>query len=201
MQGFTFTKEMFMHGWPILSVLLACSVLSLGVMLERWIRFRGAHMDSEAFLRYLSSLDGPKAQAYCERFRKPLARIGRAILEERGDRQDKEDAMVRGIAREAHELESYLAFLGTVASVAPYVGLLGTVIGIIKAFHAISASGAGGPAVVAVGIAEALVGTAGGLLVAIPALVAYNYFSNKISRMERDWEIAGNEIVAWSSKR
>jgi biopolymer transport protein ExbB len=92
-----------------------------------------------------------------------------------------------------------ISLLATVASVAPFVGLLGTVIGIIRAFRAVSMS-SGGASLVAIGISEALVGTAAGLVVAIPALLFYNYYANKIRRLTQDWEIAGGEIVDISLK-
>ena len=80
-------------------------------------------------------------------------------------------------------LSHFVTALGTIGSVAPFVGLFGTVVGIIHAFKAISDNAGGGPAVVANGIAEALITTALGLFVAIPAVVAYNAFTNKIGRI------------------
>jgi biopolymer transport protein ExbB/TolQ len=106
----------------------------------------------------------------------------------------------RSIQTIVQKLEFRLSFLGTVASVAPFVGLLGTVIGIIKSFHAVSSSSAGGASMVALGIAEALVGTAGGLLVAIPALLGYNYFVNRLRQFTVDWELTGAEIIDLSLK-
>jgi hypothetical protein len=83
-------------------------------------------------------------------------------------------------ARERLRLERNLAFLGTLGSNAPFVGLFGTVLGIIKAFHDLAGNQAGGPAVVMAGISEALVATAVGLMVAIPAVVAFNYFNRRV---------------------
>jgi biopolymer transport protein ExbB len=89
-----------------------------------------------------------------------------------------------------HELERYLNTLGTIAGVSPLLGLLGTVTGIIKAFNAIQAGGAGDPRALSGGIAEALVATAAGLCVAIPSLFAYRYLRGRVERivvaMEKD---------------
>jgi biopolymer transport protein ExbB len=89
-----------------------------------------------------------------------------------------------------HELERYLNTLGTIAGMAPLLGLLGTVTGIIKAFNAIEAGGAGDPRALSGGIAEALVATAAGLCVAIPSLFAYRYLRGRVERiviaMEKD---------------
>ena len=96
---------------------------------------------------------------------------------------------------EINDLESYVPILGTIASTAPFVGLFGTVIGIIKAFHSIASDITGGAQVVAVGIAEALITTAFGLFVAIPATMAYNYFVRHIQRVAQDIDLAAFTVV------
>ena len=90
----------------------------------------------------------------------------------------------------AHDLERYLNSLGTIASISPLLGLLGTVVGMINVFEAITSQGVGNPAVLAGGISEALITTAAGLMVAIPALIGYRYLRGKVSglivRMEKE---------------
>jgi biopolymer transport protein ExbB/TolQ len=81
------------------------------------------------------------------------------------------------------EAEHRLAVLGTIANVAPFIGLFGTVIGVIRAFQAIAVKASAGPSVVASGIAEALFATAAGLFVAIPAVIAYNYFLKRSRKL------------------
>jgi biopolymer transport protein ExbB/TolQ len=195
-------REMIVQGWPIFSVLVIMSIISLGIMLERWMAFNQSVIDPKEFLMALKrsapDRDFSKAIAACKRMGKPLASIAAAILSESGSRAHKERIMHRAIQTEVQNIEKYVFILGTIASIAPFVGLLGTVIGIIKAFHAISISFGGGPGVVAAGIAEALVNTAMGLVVAIPAVVAFNYFSNRTRRFTQEWEIVGGEIVDWA---
>src|SRR5262249_19935977 len=92
------------------------------------------------------------------------------------------EAMVGEKARQRMRLERNLAFLGTLGNNAPFIGLFGTVRGIIKAFHDLAGNQAGGVAVVMAGISEALVATAVGLLVAIPAVVGFNYFNRRVKQ-------------------
>ena len=92
--------------------------------------------------------------------------------------------------KEKLKLEEYLNILGTMGNIAPFIGLLGTVVGIIRAFQNLAASGSGGPSVVAAGIAEALITTAAGLVVAIPSVVAYNYFLRRIGTIMLEIEAA-----------
>ena len=94
-----------------------------------------------------------------------------------------------------HELEGGVAMLGTIASIAPFIGLLGTVVGIIKAFSSIAVNSGGGAEVVSAGIAEALVTTACGLLVAIPAVAAYNYYIRVVRRTATELELGIGEAL------
>ena len=96
---------------------------------------------------------------------------------------DPQEALAIALSQEKLELESRFALLGTLGSNAPFLGLFGTVLGIIKAFHDLSLNAQGGPAVVMAGISEALVATALGLFVAIPAVCAYNYFSRYVKKI------------------
>ncbi|MDZ7343353.1 MAG: MotA/TolQ/ExbB proton channel family protein, partial [candidate division KSB1 bacterium] len=95
---------------------------------------------------------------------------------------------------EKMKLERYLSILGTMGNIAPFIGLLGTVIGIIRAFHDLAVSGSGGPSVVSAGIAEALITTAAGLVVAIPAVIAYNYFLRRVGTIMSEIEAATKKV-------
>jgi biopolymer transport protein ExbB len=145
-------------GW-VLWLLLGLSVLSLAVMLER--------------LWYLATHQLDVTQLMTE---------ARELVD--GEASDRAStlagAMAGAKAREKLRLERSLAFLGTLGANAPFIGLFGTVLGVIKAFHDLAATQMGGPSVVMAGISEALVATAVGLVVAIPAVVAYNYFNRRV---------------------
>ncbi|OGR83408.1 MAG: hypothetical protein A2902_04405 [Elusimicrobia bacterium RIFCSPLOWO2_01_FULL_64_13] len=189
-------KKIFLLGWPVLSVLLFCSVLSLALILERLAYFRKRKVDVKDFLKKVRG-----SEKSLTSLGEPLASVARAAAECQGKSRGNLDLAVdRAVRMQVSEMERSVPLLGTIASAAPFIGLLGTVLGIIRAFRSIEVSGGGGPQVVAGGIAEALVATALGLFVAIPALVAYNHFSTRIRRMTEDLEICADEIVTFFSK-
>jgi biopolymer transport protein ExbB/biopolymer transport protein TolQ len=107
----------------------------------------------------------------------------------------------RALQREVDKLERRTPMLGTIASTAPFVGLLGTVIGIIKAFQSIATTKGGGPEVVAAGVAEALITTAFGLFVAIPAVMGYNYLVHRVQRLALEVQVSVSEIIDAVRKR
>ena len=104
-------------------------------------------------------------------------------------------ALERQAQREQQNLKRGLNLLATVGSTAPFVGLLGTVVGIINAFQQIAATGSGGLGTVSAGISEALVTTAFGLLVAIPAVMAYNYFNSRVEGFTIDMNDVASEVI------
>jgi biopolymer transport protein ExbB len=202
-------QQMWERAWPIISVLAACSILSFAIILERWVSLTRAGFSREGFLaklqKFLSEnrLDG--AIAHCENVRKPIGRVVGTTLEfaqkHRPDRERLERYADRQIRVEVTHFSRNLTVLGTIGSIAPFVGLLGTVVGIIHAFKAISENAGGGPGVVANGIAEALITTAFGLFVAIPAVVGYNLYLKKIERISEDMELATDEVIDWLHPR
>jgi biopolymer transport protein ExbB/TolQ len=183
-------------GWPVLSVLLAMSIVTVAVVWEKWKAMSRIQVDSAPFLESIRKAGDPaKIISFCEKSDQPLAYITRVIYKTVGRREDRDRNLHRAIQQLVHQVEVRISVLGTIASIAPFIGLLGTVVGIIKSFRAVSMSSSGGAGLVALGIAEALVGTAAGLLVAIPALVAYNFFVNKLRRLIQEWEIVGSEVI------
>jgi biopolymer transport protein ExbB len=194
-------QEMWANAWPVISVLLFCSVLSGAIILERWFSLSRASFNREALLnrlrKMLSESRRDQAADYCESMHRPVGRVLSVILGQSRttDRQSLERLGARVIRSEASGLSRYVTGLGTIGSVAPFIGLFGTVLGIIHAFRAISENAGGGPGVVANGIAEALITTALGLFVAIPAVVAYNLYTRKIERITEDLELSFEEIL------
>jgi biopolymer transport protein ExbB/TolQ len=112
-----------------------------------------------------------------------------------GGRDEKERAGQYALQTEINRLETYVPILGTVGSTAPFVGLLGTVLGIIKSFQDIAMHAGAGPEIVSAGIAEALIATAFGLIVAIPAVMFYNYCVHKIQRLTQEIDLATYEVI------
>jgi len=166
---------------PVLIILLIASVASWIIILDRWIVFaRGLRAD-QGFQRDAVSSPSPLAG-----FAQLLARHPRA------SREHLITQLNALLLRQRQRLEGKLPLLGVIGSTAPYVGLLGTVIGIIQAFHAITLANNMSPSVVANGIATALIATAAGLGVAIPAVAAHHLLMAAISRRVAAWE----EVVA-----
>ncbi len=171
-------------GEPILYLMIAISLISVTVVVERFWTYRKNRLDTGAFSAELVTRlnAGEREQALASAQEKSTAES--RVAAEGLANFDKGATVVRELMesqtmREQQQLDRGLIVLGTVGSNAPFIGLLGTVLGIIKAFHDLAFNAQGGPSVVMGGIAEALVATAVGLLVAIPAVVFFNYFKNR----------------------
>jgi biopolymer transport protein ExbB len=170
----------------VLWLLLCLSIISVTVMVERaiFLRVRG---NVDALAREVGSLlrggDVPGARAAIAGQTEPAAIVARAGLEnyDRGS-QAAGEAMAGAKARIRIDMEKNLGVLGTLGNNAPFIGLFGTVLGIIKAFADLSRNQGGGANAVMAGISEALVATAVGLMVAIPAVIAFNYFQGKVRK-------------------
>lgn len=206
--------------WPARSVaimLLVMSAWSIGVMLDRWMAFTAARKQSRQFAPLVAGAlrEGKLDEAIrvAERNRKShLAKVVTAGLQEfRAHQQSEEipgeqiDASKRALERAEAivrtELERGLSGLATIGSTAPFVGLLGTVIGIIDAFQGIQGRETTGVSAVAGGISEALVTTALGLTVAIPAVMMFNYFTSKIKAFDVEMDNSSSELVDYFLKR
>lgn len=165
----------------ILYILLALSVLSVSVMIERAIFYAANRKAWGTLSKRLDPLvHGGKwdeARQVVDSWPGPEAEVLRAALDGLDKDMGAADKLVHSaMLMEQQRLEKRLAFLGTLGNNAPFIGLFGTVLGIIKAFHDLSGNMQGGANVVMSGISQALIATAVGLFVAIPAVIAYNYF-------------------------
>jgi biopolymer transport protein ExbB len=169
----------------ILYLLIGLSVLSVGIIIERWLYFRTNRPNPQNFedrlMAYLRDGKREDAARLALSSSGPEARCARLVLSgaDETDKEVHEQNLMAGILNEQHRMEQRVWILGTLGNNAPFIGLLGTVLGIIKAFYDLSVAGAGGPSVVMLGIAEALVATALGLFIAIPAVIAYNDFQRR----------------------
>jgi biopolymer transport protein ExbB len=187
--------------WVILSLLLAWSLAGLTVICERLYALWNIVPKSDAFKnRVLDALDSgdiSKAAALCEMSQVPLAEVFERGLQVFQKTPGKTaEAVTSQRAATVLSLKRYLWALGTVGSSAPFVGLFGTVVGILKAFQSMSVAGTGGFKVVSQGIAAALVATAAGLLVAIYAVIAYNYFVARVGTIAMQYKLYCEEFLA-----
>ena len=177
----------------VLWTLLVLSVVSVAVMIERYVFFVTHTVKTGAFVgrlhEYLAQNDIKGATEWLRDQQSPEARVVRAGVENanRGS-EAAEEAMIAVQLQERFRLERNLAILGTLGNNAPFIGLFGTVLGIIKAFNDLALAQGGGPSVVMRGISESLVATAVGLFVAIPAVVAFNYFMRRAKRVMANME-------------
>jgi biopolymer transport protein ExbB len=171
----------------VLWLLVVLSVLSVAVMVERGFYLSSRKLDFDALARelgqFLREADLGGARRALAGVRGPEARVAASGLEQFGRGSEAiAEAMASTKSRVRLDMERNLGVLGTLGNNAPFIGLFGTVLGIIRAFADLSRSQAGGAGVVMAGISEALVATAVGLMVAIPAVVAFNYFQGKVRR-------------------
>jgi biopolymer transport protein TolQ len=203
----------------VLALLLVFSVVSWAIILMKYRHFRRVNGENEAFLEAYgrssrlsevfpeakkysnSTLAGVFLSGYEE-----LARVGRAASEqpgseatalslERGGVDHVERALNQALGVEGTKLESAIGFLATTGSASPFIGLFGTVWGIMDTFKGIGARGSATLAVVAPGISEALIATAAGLAAAIPAVIFYNYYVNRVRGMNQDMENFASEFL------
>ncbi len=213
-------KSMGFFAKFIAVVLGIMSIYSLGVMAERLVTYARASSASRQYAEKLRGLLPQRNYTEAIALARKLGRghlakvLGLAIEEyDRGVRLHGTSgvgdfdviaavnrAVDRSSMRTVADLRRGLGALATVGSTAPFVGLLGTVAGIITAFQAMAATGSGGLGSVSAGIAEALVTTAFGLLVAIPAVMMFNYLTNRVEEMEVDINDSANELVDYFMK-
>jgi biopolymer transport protein ExbB len=202
-------------------VLFVMSMLSFGVAIERIYTFIQARKQSKLYAPQVAKhlkegrLKDAIAVSNSKNFRySHLAKVVLAGLQEYQFQQDtstgltREDlmdtvrrAIQRASALTASDLKKMVPSLATIGATAPFVGLLGTVLGIITAFQGIAATGSGGLGAVSAGIAEALVETALGLFVAIPAVWFYNYLTSKIEYFNVEMDNSSSELVDYFIKK
>jgi biopolymer transport protein TolQ len=197
----------------VLALLALLSVVSWALIVEKWWEFRKITRESNRFLRVFREArrfsmvysaakkhrESPLGQLYGAGAQEVAAAMGGAEAADRAFEESDEGvgaeclenmarAMRRAAAAEVARMERYLPFLATTASAAPFIGLFGTVWGVMSAFHGIGTQGSASLAVVAPGISEALIATAAGLAAAIPAVIGYNFFVNRVKHWAVEME-------------
>ncbi len=186
-------------GWLMAPIILA-SIASLAICFERAWALRSSRVSPPNLLAEVWTMIRNK-QLDAERLRRlkegsPLGQILAAgLLNSRHGREMMKESIEEAATLVIHEMERYLSLLGTIATISPLLGLLGTVVGIIEAFMAINTGGMSDPTLLATGISKALVTTAGGLFVAIPAMVMHRFFIRHIAGMSIEMEQQAIKLV------
>ena len=193
--------EILQIGGFTMYILLFCSFVSVTILLERLLYYRRrARTERTEFMlkitRALKNGNLEKVAEICRDSLSPFSEVVYSGIQLHG-RSEKEisNAMEREITIETTKLERYTSIVATIGNTAVYIGLFGTVLGIIRAIHDIAAARSGGMAIVIGGVAEALVCTATGLFVAIPAVIAYNYFTKRVEHFINDMELCASELI------
>ena len=191
---------MLAGGWLMVPIVL-CSVIAVAIILERFLALRVSRVMPAAVpaqVRQWAQQHELDAK-HIEQLRRssPLGRVLSAALDNRDRTREVIKEAVEDTGRHVvHELERFLNTLGTIAGMAPLLGLLGTVVGMIKVFSAIMVEGVGDPNELAGGISEALITTAAGLTVAIPAYFFYRYFRGLVRSHVLQMEQAALNLIS-----
>jgi biopolymer transport protein ExbB len=186
-------------GWLMLPLIIA-STLTLAICLERAWTLRASRVAPPDLLARVwkwikgNQLDAAKLREL--RADSPLGEILAAgLVNSKHGREIMKESIEEAGSHVVHEMERYLSLLGTLAMISPLLGLLGTVVGIIEAFMAVTSSGLNDPALLAGGISKALITTAGGLVVAIPAMVMHRWFLRHIATLTVEMEQQAIKLV------
>ncbi|MEA3328583.1 MAG: MotA/TolQ/ExbB proton channel family protein [Candidatus Omnitrophota bacterium] len=195
--------ELTLKGGPLMWPILLCSMIAVSIILERLYHFHRARAGMPNFLTRVERLllDGrqDEAEKLCKNSSGPVANIlSIGIHTRRRSSEEKEKIIARAGSRELRRLEKDLRGLGIIAHISPLLGLLGTVTGMIKAFMKIQELGGSVEAsVLAGGIWEALLTTAAGLSVAIPAIIFYHYLEGKVDDFSARMKDAAQSLAEW----
>lgn len=193
-------------GGPLMWLILFNGLLAVAVFVERWLQYHRAQIHAADFVNGIrNSLKRGnviEAMANCDETAGPVAAVVKAAVMNHDRSRDEIHEAVQNVARtEVTRLERRLVVLATVAQVTPLIGFLGTVLGMIEMFKVIQEAQLPNPGQLAGGVWEALLTTAGGLVVAVPAYVAYNYLVSRVQHLVQDMEQAANDIVGFLTRR
>lgn len=189
------------QGGVIMWIIISLSVVAAVIIIERLLFFRKIRLDEEKMINRLKSTlqksHFDEALSICENNPSPITNLMRVGIEHRSYPSETIKQTILDAANlEIPSMEKHLPALGTITHIAPLLGLLGTVTGNISAFGVLGRLGSvGDPGLLAKGIAEALLTTAAGLIVAIPAIIFYNYLANKVNHIIIRLENRVNELV------
>lgn len=198
-------KEILISGGPTLAFLILLSVYSIALIWERWRFYSRSTAGQPAYLEKVRQIidkgDLADAVTASKSYKGMAGAVVMASLMGPTSREERKRSAQRASERAISQLQQRVTVLGTIASCAPFIGLFGTVVGVMRAFKDLAGAAGAGPGVVAIGISEALVCTATGLFVAIPAVAAYNYFNNRTQRFGEEMNWISEEILESLSEK
>lgn len=185
----------------VLWLLVALSVLSIGIMIDRALWMRGKNTNVDRFARELrGALERDEVDRFCEKYKDDPAVPVRVTLRGLAERTRGPDAVAEAMQSERlrwrHDADKHMIVLGTLGNNVPFIGLFGTVLGVINAFEHLRQKTAAAEDRTLDLIAEALAATAFGLLVAIPAVIAFNFFTRKIRTMMGDADECAHTLLS-----
>lgn len=192
-------KEILVSGGVTLAFLICLSIYSIALIWERWRFYSRSTAGLKAFIDKIHSIldkgELSEAVTASKNYKGLAAGVVMASLVGPTTREERKRSAQRAADRAVSLLQQRINLLGTIASTAPFIGLFGTVVGVMRAFKDLAGAAGAGPGVVAIGISEALVCTATGLFVAIPAVAAYNYFNTRTQRFGEEMNWISEEIL------
>ena len=194
------------QGGPLMWLILALALVAVAVFLEKLFHFHRAQINEVDFVNGIrNSLKRGnmiEAIAVCDETPGPVAQVVKAgIVNHDRSRDEMREAMQDAGRTEVARLERRLVVLATIAQITPLIGFLGTVFGMIQMFKVIQEAQLPSPGQLAGGVWQALYTTAGGLVVAVPTYIAYNYLVSRVQNLVLDMEKAANEIAGFLSRR
>ncbi len=198
--------EWIAKGGAIMYPLLICSIVALAIVLERGWSLRRKKIISKTFVIKVEDLIRKEmiseAITFCKMNKSSISNILLAGINNYGRRREVIKEVIEDAGkREVGSLQRYLNLLGVVAAISPLLGLLGTVTGMIRTFNVINLQGVGDPQSMAGGISEALITTATGLMIGIPALAMYKYFQGKADILVLDMELSSFKMIDLLQKK
>ncbi|MBT9169083.1 MAG: Biopolymer transport protein ExbB [Syntrophomonadaceae bacterium] len=184
---------------------MACSVLSLAIIIDRFLFFRSISIDEKHLMSKLvvevKKHNLANAISICQKHPGPVARVlSAALMKFSASRLEIEKSIEIESLNEISRVEKFIPGLAVIASVSTLLGFTGTVTGMIRAFGDIAEKGVSSPSIVAIGISEALITTATGLIIAIPTILFYHYFTYRVNRLTLEIEKCANMLLEIKSK-
>jgi biopolymer transport protein ExbB len=185
--------------WVMLLPILVCSIIAIAIIIERLIFFKRINYDYRLIvankLRLVEEKKIDEAKALSRRYGGPIVDIIDVVMDSTESKQSRERIIMESSKEAVRTIEKYIGTIATVATISPMLGLLGTVTGMMKSFSGLSKIGQAAHDLLAYGIAEALITTVMGLLVAIPSLIFYNYMVSRVEYYIKEVEYIANTLM------